>query len=231
MKRYYETPGLRVVLIAVGVVLGAILVLCGVSQGLEHDINDQLFDETGPFEKISPWLWLALAALIPLAFRRPSLPVLAGMVISVACAAREWDMHKSFTGYSVLKPKFYLRSEYELHHQIIAGLAVVLLGASVFITVQHLLRIRPRRLRPVPMWLLAMVMGIAMLVLTKVFDRAPKILSEDLGIQLGDSMLSLMMALEEGLEMLMPVAFGAMVLAYAALKRADPGPINPPETG
>ena len=217
-----ETPGLRVVLITIGVVLGAMLILAGVSQGLEHEVNDRLFAETGPFEMMSPWLWLGLAALIPLTFRRVSLPIVSGSVICVACAAREWDMHKSITGYSVLKPKFYLRSEFELHHQIIAGLAVAALGASVFFLVQHLLRVRPRRLRPVPMWVLGMTMGVGMLVLTKVFDRAPKVLSEDFGIQLGEPQLSLMMAFEEGLEMLMPVAFAAMVLAYAALLRADP---------
>jgi hypothetical protein len=218
-----ETPGLRVVLIAVGIVLGAILVLCGVSQGVPSDVNDQLFSETGPFEEMSPWLLLILAAMIPLTFRNLSLPVLGGMVISVACAAREWDMHKSFTGYSVLKPGFYLRSEYELHHQIIAGLAVLALGASVFFTVQHMLRVRPQRLRPVPMWLLAFGLGVAMLVLTKVFDRSPKILEKDFGIDLSDRMLAFMMAIEEGLEMLMPVVFGAMVLAYSALKRSDSG--------
>lgn len=222
MASHTETPGLRVVLIAVGIVLGAILVLSGVSQGIPHDINDQLFSETGSFEKMSPWLWLCLAALIPLTFRRLSLPIISGVVISVACAAREWDMHKSFTGYSVLKPGFYLRSEFELHHQIIAGIAVLALGASVFITVQHLLRVRPRRLHPLPMWVLALVIGLGMMVLTKVFDRAPKVLEVDFETQLGDRPLSLMMSLEEGLEMLMPVAFAAMVLAYAAMLRADP---------
>lgn len=175
-----------------------------------------LFEETGPFEQASPWLWLALALWIPLVFRKPTLEVAAGMIVAVAAAAREWDWHVAFTGYSMLKPPFYYR-EGDTLERIIAGGIMLLVIASVVVLVARLIHLRPWK-RPLPWWVFALGFAFGMLVFTKAVDRLPAILRDDLGLINLDEHASVRMvfyAIEEGLEMMLPIFFAAHSLALA----------------
>lgn len=193
-------------------------VICGImSQVLPVATNDSLFAEAGPFERASPWFWIGLSVLIVLVFRRATPGVASGVVLSLAAAAREWDMHKSFTGYSVLKPGFYTPTEHPFHQQIIAGVLVVAVLASAFYLVRLVWKLRPWASSPRPAWLFALAFACFMLVFTKVLDRAPAIIREDLGVELPVRIDLLMAAWEEGLEMLLAVYFAGVVLSYASL--------------
>ena len=172
-----------------------------------------LFEETGPFEQASPWLWLAFALWIPLVFRKPTLEVAAGMIVAVAAAAREWDWHIRFTGYSMLKPPYYYR-EGDTLGRIIAGAIMLLVIASVVVLVARLIHLRPWR-RPWPWWVFALGFAFGMLVFTKAVDRAPAILRDDLGFDLPERVRLVFYAIEEGLEMMLPIFFAAHALALA----------------
>jgi len=177
------------------------------------------FEETGPFERASPWLWIALALWIALVFRKPTISVAAGMVVALAAAAREWDWHVAFTEYSVLKPPFYYRGEHALHHQIIAGAIVLAVLVAATILLARLLRLKPWS-RPIAWWVLTLLFAFGMLVFTKAIDRAPAILAENLGVDLGPRMRQVFYAIEEGMEMVLPVFFAAQALAHARWHRA-----------
>jgi hypothetical protein len=195
-----------------------------------------LFEETGPFEQASPWLWLALALFIPLVFGKPTLEVAAGMIVAIAAAAREWDWHVAFTEYSVLKPPFYYRAEHSvfaeegqrmvrvgLAEQVIAGAIVLVVLASVVVLVARLIHLRPWK-RPLPWWVFALGFAFGMLVFTKAVDRAPAILEEDFDITMGVATRQACSAIEEGLEMLLPIFFAAHTLALARWHKATRRP-------
>lgn len=216
MKSTSDTAGLRIVVTTGVILFTAMVVLTGLSQLLPSTIESQYFDESGPFEQVTPWLWILLCLTILTAFRVLSLPVLAAVILSLACAAREWDMHKAFTGYSVLKPGFYLSSEHALHHQLIAGPLVLLVMLSCVILIRLLWIQRPRRGRPLPPWTLALLIACGLMVFTKILDRSPNIIQKDLEFSLPEWLLSLSKVWEEGLEVFLPVAFGALVLTLAS---------------
>ncbi len=203
------------VLGAVALCLTAAVALAVASQTLAPETAERVFAETGPFESASPWLWALLGVLIAAVFRRPSPGVLAGVALSLACAARELDLHKSVTGYSVLKPGFYLSSEHALHHQVIAGAIVATLVVAALVLAWRVRVLRPWR-RLDAAWVWGFAFAFFVFVATKALDRAPSILHEDFGVVLSERVRLLATALEEGLEMLVPVFFAAAVLAYAA---------------
>lgn len=179
-----------------------------------------LFEETGPFEQASPWLWLAFALWIPVVFRKPTRTVAAGMIVAIAAAAREWDWHKAFTDYSVLKLPFYYR-EGTVPERLVAGGVMVLVIASVVVLIARLVQLKPWK-RPITWWAYALVFAFGMLAFTKVIDRAPAILQDDFGITVGDRLRLVAYAVEEGLEMVLPLFFVAYTVALARWHAARP---------
>ncbi len=188
--------------------------------------SERLFAETGPFEEASPWLWIVLALSLPLIFRKFTLEIAAGMVVSLAAAAREWDWHIAFTEYSVLKPPFYYR-EGTLPERIVAGGIVLVVIAGVVILLARLIHLRAWK-RPWAWWVFALGFAFFMLAFSKAVDRAPGILRDDLGVDMSDQLRVLCYAVEEGLEMLLPVFFGAHALALARWHKKSPGTGSPP---
>ena len=197
------------------------------SQSLPPRVCTHLFSETGAFEQASPWLWLALAGFVVVFLRRFDAVVLSSVFVCAACASREWDLHKSITGYSVLKPKFYLSSEFPLQQQLIAGTVVATLGISVAILIRHAIRVWPRGRQPVPPWMWAMFIGGILLVLTKILDRNPSILLDMFGIVQSPAVLSFYKAWEEGFEVMIPIPFAVMVVTYRMAAQRP----KPTETG
>jgi hypothetical protein len=203
--------------------LSAMIVCLGVySQVISDQTSNRVFSETGPFEQASPILWLALGALVVALAQRLDAITLSTLVVCAACAAREWDLHKAFTGYSVVNPGFYITSEFPIHHQLIGGALVALLAASSGVLLWYAWRVWPRGRQPVAPWIWALGIAGVMLVGTKLFDRAPAILAEDFEIVLSPAMSRLFTAWEEGLEATLPVAFAAMVLAYRFRRNPQP---------
>lgn len=179
-----------------------------------------VYSERGPFEAISPWAWIGLAVAIPIIFREVTLEVVAGMIVCGAAAAREWDWHVRFTEYSVLKPPFYYR-EGLLHERLIAGAAVALALASLFVLARWQVSLRPWS-RPVKSWVWITVLAISLMLASKFVDRLPGILSEDFGLPLGTVAHGVSAALEESVEMMVPFFFAMACVSLAIwLERND----------
>ncbi len=198
---------------SVVVAIVAATALAVLALALPESRTATLFEETGPFEQASPWLWLAFALWVPLVFRKPTRTVAAGMIVAFAAAAREWDWHVAFTEYSMLKPPFYYR-EGTVLERIIAGGILVLILASVVILIARLVQLKPWK-RPIAWWAYALGFAFCMLVFTKAVDRAPAILQENFGIAVGDRLRLVAYAIEEGLEMVLPFFFAAFTVALA----------------
>ncbi|GIW74661.1 MAG: hypothetical protein KatS3mg103_1183 [Phycisphaerales bacterium] len=205
--------------LSVMLAVAATSVLATVAALLPSTRTTALFDESGPFERASPWLWLALAGWIASVFPRRGWTVLAGMVLALAAAAREWDWHLAFTGYSVLKIPFYYRDQYPVHQKLLTGAAMLLIAASTAMLLARLVRLRPWA-RPVRWWAKSLAFAFGVLVFTKAVDRAPALLQEHAGLVLGDRWRAAFYAVEEGLEMLLPIFFGLYALALAQWHRA-----------
>lgn len=200
--------------VTLAIVMTTVVVVLALVLPMED--SERLFAETGPFEEASPWLWIMLALSLPLIFRKFTLEVASGMILSLAAAAREWDWHVAFTtdNYSMLKPPFYYREQFSISERLIAGVIMLAVAASVLVLVSRLIQLRPWK-RPLPWWVFALGFAFFMLVFTKAVDRAPGILRDDLGVDLSDQVRILCYAIEEGLELLLAVFFGAHALALA----------------
>lgn len=220
MVRPHPRPGIRVLWGAMLIVVTASVTLAIVSQMFPAWALALAFSERGLFERLSPWLWAGLALLIPLVHLKLSLGVAAGMILSIAAAAREIDLHKTATGYSVLKPGFYTHSEYPFHQQLIAGTLVLMAIASALYLTRRVWTLRPWMSATRPAWLFALLFAMFMLVATKGLDRAPDLIADTFGLRLPGRLAVIMFAWEEGLEMLLAVAFAAVVICFACMVRS-----------
>lgn len=188
-----------------------------------------LFSDEGAVEIISTGLWIVLAGLA-LARLRPLWQMgLAGTALVLACAAREASWHKQFTdGDSVLKPAFFLDfQDVSIGAKVIAGTAIVVLGWSVVVVciASYRRAVRDRWLRAG--WVQVAAVGLGLLVVTKLIDRAPGILSDWFELEMEYPLRGVLYALEEGLEMLLPVLFA---IALFAAPRRGGGAVRKPST-
>jgi hypothetical protein len=211
---------MRVLVGAVWIVLITSVTLAIVSQMFPAWALGLAFSEQGLFERLSPWFWVGLAVLIPLVHPKLTPGVAAGVILSLAAAAREIDLHKTATGYSVLKPGFYTHSEYPFHQQLIAGTLVLLVLASAVYLCFRVWKLRPWMSATRPAWLFALVFAVIMLLATKILDRAPDLLADILGRKFPIRIAVAMFAWEEGLEMLLAMAFAAVVISFATMVRS-----------
>lgn len=163
--------------------------------------------EGGPIERLTEWGYMAVAALIwlappPAGQRRGWLAL---SVLLLAAAAREMDWHKHWTGYSVLKVSFYFHPV-PLWHKL---LALSVLGLIAWAALHWLRRPRADWLRPVTIWFFFTM------VVSKILDRAINLLAEDWGIHTSDSILALVSALEESIELSLPLIAAYGLWGYA----------------
>jgi len=219
----HKDAGGRIVWWTVALTVAMTLALAVISQVLSPETVTRVFSETGAVEGGSILAWFALAVAIVVLLGPRTLSAWAGVVLCVFAAAREADWHKEFTGYSVLKPGFFLSSEHELTHQLIAAPIVALTAASViFVCYRMFKRIRSLE-NPNVGWVWGLGFSIFVLVGSKLLDRAPAILRDDFGITVGEGILAAGLALEEGLELWLPGVFLGAVLSFAAWQRGISG--------
>lgn len=170
--------------------------------------------EGGPVERLTEWGYMALAAAMWLSPPPPGerRGWLALTVLLLAAAAREMDWHKHWTGTSVFKVSYYLHPGPLLPKLIaLAILALIVLAAW------HWLR------QPLQAWLgpVAQVF-FAMLIISKVLDRAINLLAEDWGVHTSEGIHALVSALEETLELSLPLIAAYGLWCYARRWRARP---------
>ena len=168
-------------------------------------------------ENLTIVLYLATAAWLLLA--RGPIPTGVALALALtmgAFAAREADWHIQFTGTSMLRVSYYLGPAPALHKA--ASLAVLAVLFSAWI---HLLRCmveawRAHRLERGALGV-NVVTVLAVLVAAKLLDRMLSVATEDLGLTAGPAARALQLAVEEPLEMVLPV----MVLMSAWQYRAS----------
>jgi len=163
--------------------------------------------ETGPFEVAALAAWLAAAAVLAFRIRPFTSRTLAFAVLCVLCAAREADLHKAFTQESISRLSYYRRSTAPLAEKLMAGsVALLFTGLMLYaaiVAVRFLFREGGLRSRS-GLWL---IVGAALLVLTKALDRSYAVLAGNFALWLPPVLQHVTAALEEGLEAVVPLAF------------------------
>jgi hypothetical protein len=198
---------LRAALIAV--VFYVILLVIG---GLTMDQKSLWFREGGIIEVASFLFWLG-AALVPLYYvREHAKKALLFTLVFLMFAAREADWHKSFTGESILNLNHY-DGRLTVGHYISAVIAILLVlavGAMLVMIGRYLLRQGGWK-QPS-----GKIITFAALILIgiKFLDRLPAIMHKDFGYLLSPTWKSVLHAVEEGVEMALPLLF---TLALAAV--------------
>lgn len=194
--------------------LALLLVLPSIALVLTHEQREAVYAGEGSIiEWVSVVQWGVLAAALPLILRRVSVNILAVMIVLLACAAREVDWHKRFTGYSVLKPKFYLSDDFPLMHRVIAAAIVGVFALSLLVAMRaiwmHAARDGWLRAR----WVRLTAFAFILTALSKIVDRAPAML-EDLGVKLPRTAFEMAKAFEENAEVMLPFILTGAALMY-----------------
>lgn len=202
-------------MIALAALLGSLLLLL-----VPMDRLSDWTSEAGFFEEAS-WVGylLAGAACLLMLRRCAALYVPCALVLFAMCA-RELDMHNRFTTDSVLKSRYYLKVKAPLTEKLLAGTVVLALAAVVaYLLLRYLPLFRQRLRERAPE---AVTLGAAgiVLVFTKLVDRLPGILKHDYGIGLSEWARHLAMALEEPLELMIPLL---VLLALVQVRLTRPG--------
>ena len=199
--------------------LGTLLVLMLTASLVSDAAFARLFEEYGLIEWLSFAIWLAVAAIFAwMALRGGGLVAWLAVPVCIAAALREADLHKSLTGYSVLKLGFYSSPDFAPWQKAVAGLVVAATAIALVALAALAVRSALRHGMMNPSMLL-LILAVGLLVVTKVFDRAPAILLEDFGIALSELTRRWLQAFEEGLEALLPVPF---LLAFIASRASSP---------
>lgn len=167
----------------------------------------RVFSETGPFEIGAIVCWLAVAALLAAGARGNGRGWLAWIFLCVAFGLREADAHKFFTAGSILKLNYYRNADVAVLERLlaaaVASLFILLLLYAAY-TLLRFLRTTGAWRSASGKWLLG---ASALLVATKLVDRMPAVFAEN-GILLPPLLLAHSLALEEGLEMVLPLLAG-----------------------
>ncbi len=187
-----------------------------------------LFSDEGAVEIISTGLWMVLAGLALVRLRPVWQLGLAGTALALACAAREASWHKEFTNdHTVLRPDFFLENEFGIVPKLIAGTAILILAWSVVVVgvASYQRAVRDGWLRAG--WVQVAAVGLGLLVVTKVIDRAPGVITKMRGVDMEYPLRGVLYALEEGFEMVLPLLFA---IALFAAPRRRGGSVRKPST-
>ena len=175
--------------------------------------------EGGPIEGLTEKMYFALAFALWLSPRQTGewRATLALTILLMAAGAREMDWHKAFTGFSVLKVSFYLHDR-PLSTKLIAfSIVATVAAAALYLLKSHgaILWQRFKKYEPVA-WSIAIFF--VTMVISKVLDRSINILDKDFGISTSESILALVSAMEETIEMSLPMIAGVARLQYVKLR-------------
>lgn len=190
-------------------VLLTILVVFGAGsyfyvQGLSDEAAEFALSEAGPFEQLSLVFWALLSGYIIWRWWPGSWQSWALAMLPLIALAREASLHKALYGVSVLKRNFYLSPDISLISKLIVGSIVLVLLASLLYGLYLLYA-----------WLKAgawrhssgqfLIVGMGLLVGTKILDRMNSILRVDFGVILPAHFAESVVVFEESLEMALPL--------------------------
>jgi len=184
------------------------------------------FSEAGPVERLSHWLWVALALLcLALPWIRSGQMRVgsgaAGAFLALFAAAREANFHLEFTGYSVLKIPYYYRAEHAGPVRLIVMVVMATAIVALVVVVHRLWKTAlrdPRRFAP---WKPLALLAIALLPVSKSFDRSPDLLDKTFGFVMEPRVRELFRSIEESYEMMIPIIIIVALLRFDAHRRGD----------
>lgn len=177
-------------------------------------VTQYLFSESGAFEVMSPWLWYLLAVLCLLNVEiKPNTRVFTAIAATLL-GLREMDFHKQVFEMSFIKTNFYRSAEIPLMDKLLGF--ILLLGIIfVFLILAKKLVQTIRSMKDsLNIAHFFIFLTIACGGLSKVLDRTTSTLKDEFGIQLVPHTQIMIMTIEEGVEMLLPVLLIAAVLSY-----------------
>ena len=178
---------------------------------VSSDSIGSVFQEWGPVETASAILWF-VAAFIAVLHSGLTVRIRALFAFTfILFGLREMDFQSRYTEGTFIKINYYDNMS-GLDHYLIGTLAMLLIAMVAAALVVSIVNYWRGFLQGVGAdWLMA---GWVLTVFTKVLDRAPAKFRNDLGIQLSENMTTTMMALEEGLEFLVPII---MIVSFWSL--------------
>lgn len=161
-----------------------------------------VFQENGPVEIASALLWL-IASIIVLLNSNINTKFRALFSLAfILFALREYDFQGRFTKESFIKINYY-EDISSLSDYLLAFLAIFLITIIAVALIVSILNFWRNYLPSVPAFLI--LSAWSLLVFSKILDRAPAKLQNDLDIHLEEIVTQTFMSLEEGLELLAPV--------------------------
>lgn len=180
---------------------------------LDPSVAKDLTHETGLFEKLSPPLWVALAALCLITLGYRSRYAIGTTLLALIFAAREMDLHKAFTADSIFKNAFY-RMNISMTQKVFGGLAAAMCVAVLLwlliATIRYFYAERAWR----QAWGRLTIVAICLIFFTKIMDRIDAVLSVDYGYHLQHQTVMIFHMHEEGFEMLLPIVFALALLTW-----------------
>ena len=177
-------------------------------------VTQYLFSESGAFEVMSPWLWYLLAVLCLLNVEIKLNTRVFTAIAATLLGLREMDFHKQVFEMSFIKTNFYRSAEIPLMDKLLGF--ILLLGIIfVFLILAKKLVQTIRSMKDsLNIAHFFIFLTIACGGLSKVLDRTTSTLKDEFGIQLVPHTQIMIMTIEEGVEMLLPVLLIVAVLSY-----------------
>lgn len=166
-----------------------------------------IFSESGPFEILSFLFWFILAATVLVVVRPRNPTTLALAVLAAVAGLRELGANSLLTTESITRISYYLNPDiFWLERLAVTGFIVCLgLGAGIIlVTFGRWLIVGNGAAHPAGQIVL---LAVVLVPVTKVLDRLPAYLRGFAGIEPSLATVSLLTALEEGLEMVLPILF------------------------
>lgn len=177
-------------------------------------VTQYLFSESGAFEVMSPWLWYLLAVLCLLNVEIKLNTRVFTAIAATLLGLREMGFHKQVFEMSFIKTNFYRSAEIPLMDKLLGF--ILLLGIIfVFLVLAKKLVQTIRSMKDsLNIAHFFIFLTIACGGLSKVLDRTTSTLKDEFGIQLVPHTQIMIMTIEEGVEMLLPVLLIVAVLSY-----------------
>jgi hypothetical protein len=180
-----------------------------------------LMREEGPVETTTAVLFFLLA--LGLYWLRPEqddrCSWLSMAILCAACGAREMDWHRAWTGKSVLKISFYLGPA-PMHQKLVVLAALMLVAVcAIHLLRRHALRLwrGMRASEPVAVTVATLLVTTG---ITKILDRSVNLLANDHGIVATPPIRALVSALEESMELGLPLMVTLALWQYLRPRHA-----------
>lgn len=199
-------------------VLGVAAVAIALAVVLPYQSLMDLMAETGPIERATVLLYLGAAVLLLLSRRGGPLSLRLPLgVMMCAFAARELDLHKAWTGFSVLKVSYYY-SPAPWQHRLVALAVLLPVALSLLWLLWRWGRPSWAALQQRHPVAITVAVFFGTMLFSKLVDRSENVLLEDFGYQFAPWMSALRASLEELLELTLPL----LVMLGARQQRRSP---------